>query len=96
VVVNLIGKCYETKHLVPTRKADGKLSRVNYSYDDVHVTIAESIAKATKQAGIKSFIHVSSLSASNLSTSGWSRSKFAGEEAVRREFPEAVSSSSLL
>jgi NADH dehydrogenase (ubiquinone) 1 alpha subcomplex subunit 9 len=95
IVVNLIGKFYETKHLVPTRKADGKLSRVNYNYDDVHFTIAESIAKASKQAGIKTLVHVSSLSASDLSASHWSRSKFSGEEAVRRAFPDAVCAFSL-
>ena len=33
IVVNLIGKYYETKHVVPTRREDGSLSRVNYSYE---------------------------------------------------------------
>lgn len=33
VVINLIGKYYETKHLVPTRREDGSISRVNYSYE---------------------------------------------------------------
>lgn len=39
VVINLIGKHYETQHIVPTRRADGKLSRTNYSFEDVNVTI---------------------------------------------------------
>ena len=41
-------------------------------------------------AGVKSFIHISALSASPDSTSEWSRSKFRGEQAVREAFPEAV------
>ena len=90
VVINLIGKYYETKHIVPTRRANGKLSRVNYTYDDVHVHIPAKIAKLAKQAGVKNFIHVSALAGNPNSGSAWVRSKFAGEAAVRSEFPEAV------
>jgi hypothetical protein len=35
VVINLIGKHYETKHLIPTRRNDGKLSRVNFDFEEV-------------------------------------------------------------
>jgi hypothetical protein len=31
------GKYYETKHLVPSKKADGKLCRINYSFEDIHI-----------------------------------------------------------
>jgi len=90
VVVNMIGKYYETKHIVPTRRADGKLSRINYTFEDVHVTIPATIARLAKKAGVKTFIHVSALAASADSPSAWSRSKFYGEEAVKKEFPEAI------
>ncbi len=90
VVINLIGKYYETKHIVPTRRADGKLSRTNFSFQEVHVDIARRIARLSKQAGVKSFIHVSALGANASSKSEWSRTKAAGEKAVREEFPEAI------
>lgn len=31
------GKHYETKHAVPYRNVNGKLSRVNYTFEEVHV-----------------------------------------------------------
>jgi len=91
VVINLIGKHYETKHIVPTRRADGTLSRVNYSFEEVHVKIPETIALLAKEAGVKSLIHVSALSNSLESKSAWSRTKALGELAVKNSFPEAVS-----
>lgn len=90
-MINLIGKHFETKHIVPTRRADGNLSRVNYSFEDVHVTVPETIAELAKEAGVKAFIHVSALSADLESGSEWNRSKARGEIAVRNKFPEAVS-----
>jgi NADH dehydrogenase (ubiquinone) 1 alpha subcomplex subunit 9 len=90
IVINLIGKHYETKHIVPTRRADGKLSRVNYTFDDVHVNIPHKIATLAKEAGVKSFIHLSALSADLESASRWSQSKAKGELAVRDAFPEAI------
>jgi hypothetical protein len=91
VVINLIGKHYETKHLVPTRRADGSLSRINYTYEDVNVTIPQTLARLSREAGVKSFIHMSALAADSASSSRWARTKAEGEVAVRKEFPEAVS-----
>lgn len=91
VVINLIGKHYETKHIVPTRRADGSLSRVNYDFEEVNVTIPRILAEISKEAGVESFIHVSALSADLESKSKWSRTKAQGELAVREAFPEAVS-----
>lgn len=90
VVINLIGKHYETKHLVPTRRADGNLSNINYSFDEVHVDIARRLARLSKEAGVESFVHVSALAANPDSNSAWSRSKAAGEVAVKEEFPDAI------
>ena len=90
VVINLIGKHYETKHLVPTRRPDGKLSRVNYSFEDTHIHVPKTIARLAKEAGVKCLIHVSALGGNVNSHSRWNVSKRLGEDAVREEFPEAV------
>jgi NADH dehydrogenase (ubiquinone) 1 alpha subcomplex subunit 9 len=90
VVINMIGKHYETKHLVPTRRANGKLSRVNYGFEEVNVTIPATLAELAAEAGVKSFIHVSALSADLESKSEWSRTKAQGEIAVREHFPNAI------
>lgn len=70
VVINMIGKHYETKHIVPTRRSDGSLSRINYDFEEVHATIPRTLAKLAKEAGVKSFIHVSALAADLNSASG--------------------------
>ena len=90
VVVNFIGKHYETKHIVPTRKPNGTISRVNFDFNEVHVELPRKLATLAKQAGVKTFIHVSALSANVNSKSEWNRSKALGEIAVREVFPEAV------
>jgi len=90
IVINMIGKHYETKHLVPTRREDGQLSRINYSFDEVHVDIPKKIAKLSKEHGVKTFIHVSSLAADLESKSVWSQSKAKGDVAVREAFPGAI------
>lgn len=90
VVINMIGKHYETKHLVPTRRADGGLSNINYGFDEVHAEIPGRIARLAKEAGVTSFIHMSALTASLDAKSRWSQSKAKGEIAVREAFPEAV------
>lgn len=90
IVINLIGKHYETKHIVPTRRADGTLSRVNFDFDEVHNAIPRRLARLAKEAGVQSFIHVSALSADVDSLSKWSQTKAKGEAAVREEFPSAI------
>jgi NADH dehydrogenase (ubiquinone) 1 alpha subcomplex subunit 9 len=93
IVINMIGKYYETKHIVPTRRADGSISRINYSYEDVNVIIPQTIAKIAKENGVKAFIHMSALAASPDSASVWSQTKARGEAVVQKEFPGAVSNS---
>lgn len=90
IVINMIGKHYETKHIVPTRRENGELSRINYNFDETHVEIPRTLARLCKEAGIESFVHVSALSGSPNSESKWSRTKYAGELAVREEFPDAT------
>lgn len=81
VVINLIGKHYQTKHLLPWW--------INYSYDDVHVDVAREIAELSAEAGVKRLIHVSSILAKPNSPSMWAASKYRGEVAVRKAFPGA-------
>ncbi|TSS60393.1 NADH dehydrogenase [ubiquinone] 1 alpha subcomplex subunit 9, mitochondrial [Bagarius yarrelli] len=60
VVINLVGKEWETS---------------NYKYDDVFVTIPQQIAKASREAGISKFIHISHLNADIRSPSKYLRNK---------------------
>ncbi len=92
VVVNLIGKYYETKHAVPTRRENNNISRTNYDFSEVNVKIPAVLAKIAKESNVTSFIHVSALSANKRSSSKWSQTKALGEDAVRTNFPEAVRS----
>ncbi|KGB74721.1 NADH dehydrogenase (ubiquinone) 1 alpha subcomplex 9 [Cryptococcus deuterogattii 99/473] len=75
VVYNLVGRDYETR---------------NYSYDDVNVKVAQSIAEISADMGIPRLIHVSHINANPESTSEFYRTKYAGERAVRDAFPEAT------
>lgn len=59
VVVNMIGKHYLTKHIVPTRKANGKINRINYDFEEVHVTIPRLLARQARESGVSVFIHIS-------------------------------------
>jgi len=96
VVINMVGKRYETKRLVPTDPATGetsllKGSRINYSYEDVNVGVAEAIAKAAAaEPSVEKLIHVSCLGAAPDSPSVLMQTKFAGEEAVKASFPDAT------
>lgn len=75
VVINLVGREWETR---------------NYRFEDVFVTIPQQLARATKEAGITKFIHMSHLNADMRSPSKYLRNKAVGEEAVREEFPDAI------
>ncbi|XP_026878037.2 NADH dehydrogenase [ubiquinone] 1 alpha subcomplex subunit 9, mitochondrial [Electrophorus electricus] len=75
VVINLVGREWETR---------------NYKFEDVFVTIPQQIAKASREAGVKTFIHVSHLNADIRSPSKYLRNKAVGESAVRDEFPDAI------
>lgn len=59
-------------------------------FDGVNAAGAHAVAAAAKAAGVTSLVHFSALGADTDSASAYGRSKAAGEEAVRRAFPEAV------
>lgn len=82
VVINLVGRDWETK---------------NFKFKDVHVDGAALIAKCAKKSGVQRLIHVSALNCSEHPTpivqrggSKFLKSKFEGEQAVLKEFPEAT------
>lgn len=82
VVINLIGKDYETKHVLPWW--------VNFTYEDMNSRIPRKLAEISQEMGVHQFIHVSALAASHDSASEWARTKAQGEDAVRKEFPGAT------
>eukprot|EP01031_Cornospumella_fuschlensis_P014536 gene14536-17751_t len=90
IVVNMVGKHFETKHALPRKDAHGKTSRINYSFEEVHAEVPGRIARIAKEAGVQGFVQVSSLNAHDKSPSLWNQSKYHGELAVAREFPGAV------
>jgi len=60
------------------------------TFHAVHVAGARAAAKAAKEAGAKTFVHVSAIGADRASWGKYGRTKAAGEAAVLAEFPEAV------
>ena len=48
------------------------------------------VARAAREAGAKSFVHISAIGANRLSPSAYARTKAEGEDLVRRAFPAAV------
>lgn len=74
MVINLVGILYES----------GK-----QTFDAIHRVGAATVAKAAKEAGVKTLVHMSALGADKASKSKYARSKALGEEAVLEAFPEA-------
>jgi uncharacterized protein YbjT (DUF2867 family) len=60
------------------------------TFDAVHVDGARAIAKAAREAGATSLIHISAIGADAGSSAHYAQSKAAGEAAVLEEFPGAV------
>jgi NADH dehydrogenase len=60
------------------------------TFEAVHAAGAAAVAKAARAAGVKRLVHLSAIGADPASPAKYARTKAAGEEAVLREFPEAV------
>ncbi len=60
------------------------------TFQSVHVAGARAAAKAAKEAGAKTFVHMSAIGADRKSWAKYARTKAAGEAAVLAEFPSAV------
>ena len=74
-VVNLVGILYP---------AGGQ------GFEAVHVTAPSIIAKAARNAGVKSLVHISTVGISEDSASKYASSKARGDSALREEFPQAT------
>ncbi|KAJ1963986.1 Protein-lysine N-methyltransferase efm5 [Dipsacomyces acuminosporus] len=74
VVINLIGRNYETK---------------NFSFENVHIEGASNIAKISHEAGVSRFIHMSHIGARTNAHSQALVTKAFGEQRVREQFPGA-------
>ena len=59
-------------------------------FGSIHTEAPATIAKCAKAAGMKTLVHVSTVGISTDSESVYSRTKAEGEEALRREFPDAT------
>lgn len=90
VVVNMIGKYYESGQPVQTGQFPYLSYATNYSFEDVNVTIARTIAEICTEMQVDHLVHVSSASASPDSKSRWSRTKYEGELAVKEAYPWAT------
>jgi NADH dehydrogenase (ubiquinone) 1 alpha subcomplex subunit 9 len=62
----------------------------NFSFEDVNVKAAQSLARLARENGVSKFIHLSAMSASESSPSMFLRTKAQGEKEVLREFPTAT------
>jgi NADH dehydrogenase len=60
------------------------------TFEGVHVAGAQAIARAARETGARSLVHVSAIGASPKSSSRYARTKAAGEEATLQEFPQSV------
>ena len=74
-VINLCGLLYE---------------RGKQSFEAVHYSGAQRIAKAAADAGARAMIQISAIGANPRARADYARSKGAGEEVVRAAFPDAV------
>lgn len=90
VVVNLIGKYYETGQPVTKSSFPYLGYQTNYSFYDANVTIPQTLAAVCKELQVDHFIHVSALSSNPDSKSEWSRTKYQGELAVKEAYPWAT------
>ncbi|KAF0306148.1 NADH dehydrogenase [ubiquinone] 1 alpha subcomplex subunit 9, mitochondrial [Amphibalanus amphitrite] len=82
IVINLVGRDFNTW---------------NFKFDDVNNVGARAIARACREAGVKTLVHFSALNAAEnpeghvlKGGSQFLKSKWRGEMAVREEFPDAV------
>ena len=82
VVVNLMGKDFETAHFLPWM--------TNWSYEQVNIDLAERVARIAVEHGASVMVHSSALAANPRSRSRWAASKGHGERAVRSVCPGAT------
>lgn len=90
LVINCIGKYYETKALTQTSSFPYASYQTNYSFKETNVDIPKTIAELCTEMQVDNLIHLSSISASPDSNSVWSQTKYEGEMAVKEAYPWAT------
>jgi NADH dehydrogenase (ubiquinone) 1 alpha subcomplex subunit 9 len=90
LVINMVGKYYETKHLVEKPSFPYLDYKVNTTFTEAHVDVPRTIAELCTELQVDNLIHVSSINASPDSQSEWARSKYEGEMAVKEAYPWAT------
>lgn len=90
VVVNCIGKYYETKALADKEGFPFFEYKTNYTFEETNVDIPKTIAELCTEMQVDNLIHVSSINASADSKSTWAKTKHAGEMAVKEAYPWAT------
>src|SRR5262245_11650273 len=81
-VVNLVAILAECRFCI-SRSA-------RQTFHAVHVAGARAAARAAREAGARTFVHVSAIGADRRGWARYARTKAAGEAAVLAEFPTAV------
>ena len=90
VVINLIGKYYDTKALEDTGKFPYLRYKVSTPISEANVDVPRTIAELCKEMQVDNLIHVSSAAARPDSSSEWARTKYEGEQAVLEAYPWAT------
>lgn len=90
VVVNMIGKYYESGQPVQSSSFPFIQYKTNFSFEDTNIVIPQTLAEVCKEMQVDHLIHVSSASAKPDAKSRWSRTKYEGEVAVKEAFPWAT------
>jgi nucleoside-diphosphate-sugar epimerase len=90
VVVNMVGKYYESGQPIQVDKFPYVSYQTNYSFHDVNVVIPQTLAEICLEMQVDNFVHVSSASASPDAKSEWSRTKYEGEQAIKEIYPWAT------
>lgn len=90
LVINCIGKYYETKTLTDTPKFPFLHYKTNYTHRETNVDIPRTIAELCTEMQVDNLVHVSSLNAREDSMSEWTRTKYEGEQAVLNAYPWAT------
>ena len=90
IVINMIGKYYESMAPVQTETFPFVGYQKNFSFEDANVTIAKTIAELCLEMQVDNLIHVSSAAASPDAASEWARTKYEGEQAVKEVYPWAT------
>ena len=90
IVINLIGKYYDTKKLEDTDKFPYLNYTISTSVHEANVTVPATIAELCTEMQVDNLIHVSSAAANPESSSEWARTKYEGEQEVLKAYPWAT------